>query len=445
MDPQVEKALQRADETKALIVGMDVLSQVAELFSSQFPGQKAIVVADTNTWPVAGEKVFQILNEAGIEQEKPFMFDAAGLYGEGKYVEMLDENLKTHSAIPVACGSGTINDLCKLCAFHQGRRYMMCGTAASMDGYTAFGASITFEGKKQTFPCTAPQAALVDTKIAGAADLSLTASGYADLYAKVPAGADWILADALGIEAIDGYVWDVVQAGLHGALSDPEGLAAKDPKAFVPLVEGLILSGFAMQACKSSRPASGAEHQFSHLWDMEHLKKDGVSPSHGFKVGIGTLCSLALYECLLSMDVTQLDVEACVSAWPTLEAQQKVAVEMFAGTDFPDLGVTEVTAKYCSPEELRRQLETLKKDWPEIKARLEKQLVPSREVRRQFSVIGAPTAPEEVGVSRERLRASFIRAQHVRRRFTIFDLAVRMGCLETWLDQLFSSDGFWGN
>ena len=443
MDPQVEKALERADETRALIVGTDVLGQTAELFRTQFPDRKAIVVADTNTWTAAGEKVFQILEEAGIAQEKPFIFDADGLYAEWEYIEMLDENLKTHDAIPVACGSGTINDLCKLCAFHQNRRYMVCGTAASMDGYTAFGASITFEGKKQTFSCPAPQAALVDTRIAGAADLAMTASGYADLYAKVPAGADWILADSLGIEAIDGYVWDVVQDGLHDALSNPEGLAAKDPEAFAPLVEGLILSGFAMQASKSSRPASGAEHQFSHLWDMEHLKVNGVSPSHGSKVGIGTLCSLALYECLLETDVSRLDVDACVSAWPTLEAQQKTAAEMFAGTDFPDLGVTEVTAKYCTPEELRRQLETLKQNWPEIKAKLEKQLVPSREVYRKFALIGAPKDPEDVGVTRERLRGSFIRAQHIRRRFTILDLAVRMNCLETWLARIFSKGGLW--
>lgn len=443
MNPQVEKALQRADETKALIIGVDILEKITELFTNQFPEKKAVIVADTNTWSVAGEKVARFLETAGIQQEKPFIFDAEGLYAEWKYVEMLEQSLKQHDAIPIACGSGTINDLTKLATFHLGRRYLLCGTAASMDGYTAFGASITFEGKKQTFSCPAPQAALVDTRIAGAADLAMTASGYADLYAKIPAGADWILADALGIEEINSYVWDVVQDGLQNALSNPEGLAAKDPKAFEPLVEGLILSGFAMQAGKTSRPASGAEHQFSHLWDMEHLTVNGSSPSHGFKVGIGTICSLALYECLLKTDMEQLDIEACVAAWPTLEQQRKTAEEMFANTDFPDLGVTEITAKYSTPEQLRSQLTALKENWEKIRERLKKQLIPVQEARRQFTVIGAPTEPEEVGVSRSRLRKSFIRAQHARRRFTILDLAIRMGCLEKWLDSIFSKDGLW--
>ena len=39
----------------------------------------------------------------------------------------------------------------KLAAHELGRPYMAVATAASMDGYTAFGASITRDGYKQTF------------------------------------------------------------------------------------------------------------------------------------------------------------------------------------------------------------------------------------------------------------------------------------------------------
>ena len=76
-------------------------------------------------------------------------------------------------------------------------------------------------------------------------------------------------------------------------------------------MNGLMMSGFAMQAARSSRPASGAEHQFSHLWDMQHHTHEGVAPSHGFKVGIGTLASIALYEELLRRDLSNLDIDRC--------------------------------------------------------------------------------------------------------------------------------------
>ena len=65
---------------------------------------------------------------------------------------------------------------------------MTVGTAASMDGYTAYGASITKEGNKQTFDCPAPLGMLFDPSIAAAAPAELSASGYADLIAKIQGG-----------------------------------------------------------------------------------------------------------------------------------------------------------------------------------------------------------------------------------------------------------------
>ena len=144
----------------------------------------------------------------------------------------------------------------------------------------------------------------------------LNASGYADLLAKIAAGADWIVADAAGIEPINEPVWNTVQGLLHDWVSSPEGIAESDPVVLRNLVNGLMMSGFAMQAARTSRPASGAEHQFSHLWDMQHHTHNGVAPSHGFKVGIGTLASMALYEELLRRDLGDTPVDELVARWP---------------------------------------------------------------------------------------------------------------------------------
>ena len=90
-----------------------------------------------------------------------------------------------------------------------------------MDGYTAFGASITFEGSKQTFDCPAPIGVAADLEVIAAAPEGLNASGYADLVAKCPAGADWILADGLGIDPIDPANWEMVQTRLRYWMADP--------------------------------------------------------------------------------------------------------------------------------------------------------------------------------------------------------------------------------
>lgn len=439
----IEQALQRATDTKGLLIADGAIASVPDMFKKMFPGLRPIVIADTTTWTVAGAEVNDLLTDAGLKPDEPYIFTDSNLHAEWKYIERLDKVLAATDAVAVAVGSGTINDLSKLSSHHCGKRYMTASTAASMDGYTAYGASITKDGAKQTFSCPAPLAVVADTAIIARAPIDMTAAGYADLFAKIPAGADWILSDELGVEAIDPFSWDLVQGSLKSALGEPDLIRAGDRNAMYRLIEGLIMSGFAMQAHQSSRPASGADHQFSHLWNMEHhAMADGTVPSHGFQVSIGTLMSTALYEQFLKEDIENLDVEACVDAWPSLEEQLKVSEEMFAGSDFPLIGVTELKAKYVDRDTLRCQLNTLKKNWKHIRSRLQTQLVPFGELRESLRLVGAPTAPDQIGISRERLRRSAIRAQQIRRRFTILDIAVRIGCLEKWLDAVFDSN-FW--
>ncbi|MDO8543782.1 MAG: sn-glycerol-1-phosphate dehydrogenase [Opitutaceae bacterium] len=439
----VADALSSARETRALLVGRNVLAATPRIFAGHFPGARAVVVADQETFAIAGKAVDEALTGTGIACIHPFLFTDPALFAEFRFVEQLEASLRTHDAIPVAVGSGTINDLVKLAAYRTGRSYLCIATAASMDGYTAFGASITFHGAKQTFNCPAPRAVIADIDIIGRAPADMTASGYADLSAKITAGADWILADALGVEAIDPRAWAIVQGGLRDSLADPAGARAGRESALRPLVEGLMLGGFAMQWSKTSRPASGAEHQFSHLWDMEHHTHQSTAPSHGFKVGVATLAVTRFYEALLAHPFDKIEIESCVERWPDIATLEARVREMFAGTDFVETAVTETRAKHITRDALRGQLEELRAGWPEIRSRLHSQLLSPAEMKRRLDLVGAPTEPEQIGISRARLRDSFARAYHIRRRFTVLDLAVRTGTLDPLLDRLFGSGAVW--
>src|SRR5688572_16319586 len=215
-----------------------------------------------------------------------------------------------------------------------------------MDGYTAYGASITAGGSKQTFDCPAPQAVVADLESIAAAPPGLNASGYADLLAKIAAGADWIVADALGVEVIDPHVWRTVQERLHEWVASPGGVAKNEPAVLKRLVYGLMMSGFAMQAARSSRPASGADHQFSHLWDMQHHTHDGAAPSHGFKVGIGTLASIGLYDELFARNLEKLNPAPVVHNWPTLDELHARIEEILGTGELADKAHEETRAKY---------------------------------------------------------------------------------------------------
>jgi glycerol-1-phosphate dehydrogenase [NAD(P)+] len=56
---------------------------------------------------------------------------------------------------------------------------------------------------------------------------------------------------------------------------------------------------------------------------------------------------------------------------------------------------------------------------------------------------GCPYEPEQIGISRVRLRQSYEQALFIRRRFTVLDLAHRTGFLEASLDILFRPGGHW--
>ena len=441
---KVESALQRTTDTKDLIIGAGVASRTAEMFAKLFPQQTAIIIADLNTWEVAGKAVFASLEAAGIPQEKPFIFTDKELYAEWQHVEKIHEHLKNLDAIAIAVGSGVMNDMTKYASHLLGRKYMCVGTAASMDGYTAYGASITKDGNKQTFDCPAPYGFVMDPVIAADAPKELAASGYADLIAKIPAAADWLLADVTGNEPVDKFAWDLVQDGLRESLSAPAAVHEGDLKMTEALAEGLLMSGFAMQAIQSSRPASGTEHQFSHCWDMEDLCFEGKHVSHGFKVGIGTLASTASLEFLLEKDIANLDVDKCVEQWKSWEEQEQEIREVFAGMPgHLARGLKETYGKYTDKEGLRKQLEALKAAWPTLKEQIREQIIPFAEVRENLRLVGAPYEPEHIGVTRERMRKTFSYIPYMRSRFTNIDIVYRCGFMAELTERLFGKGGIW--
>ncbi|MGI5847959.1 MAG: sn-glycerol-1-phosphate dehydrogenase [Candidatus Cryptobacteroides sp.] len=441
---KIKQALRYTTDTKRLMIGPGCVRETAQLFLYLFPGESAIIVADENTWKVAGKNVLLSLRKAGVPYDEPFIFTAYDLFAELTYIEQLKARLVKSDSVPIAVGSGVINDLTKYVVYLLGRKYMTVGTAVSMDGYTAYGSSITIHGNKQTIDCPAPYGFVMDSVIAAEAPKELAASGYADLIAKIPAGADWILADFAGVEAIDPLSWSLVQDGLREALADPVAIRSGDVACTEKLAEGLLMSGFAMQAYRSSRPASGMEHQFSHCWDMENLCYRGKHVSHGFKVSIGTLVSTASLEFLLQEGLEGLNVDACVASWKSWEETERDIRRLFAGKlGHLDRSLKEAKAKHIDREGLRKQLHALKDTWPTLSRKLKDQIIPFEVLKENLRLVGAPYEPEMIGVSRARLRTTLAYIPYMRSRFTNIDVLFRCGLLPALNRKLFGKGGIW--
>jgi glycerol-1-phosphate dehydrogenase [NAD(P)+] len=445
-EERLRAALQEATDTQNVIIGDGALASVPDIFLESLGDSPAVVVADGNTFRVAGQEVQRRLEGAGHAMLEPYVFPAEPpLYAEYSNVEKLRDSLREHDAVPVAVGSGTINDIVKRSAHECERPYMCVATAASMDGYTAFGASIEKDGLKQTLSCPAPGAVVADLEVIEHAPGDMTASGYADLLGKVTSGADWLIADALDIEKIEPTGWSLVQDHLRGWTDSPAELRAGDQESTERLMEGLILSGLGMQSYQSSRTASGAEHQFSHLWEMEGLGHgEGTPLSHGFKVGVGTVAIAALYELILERDLGDLDIEKLRDSWPTREAMERSVRAQHASQDLERGAVEQTLAKYIGAGELARRLELLRDVWTGLRERVRVQLMPAEQIREMLQAAGCPTGPVEIGLRWKDFEATYSRARTIRKRYTVLDLAFEAGILGECVNELFAPDGFWG-
>jgi glycerol-1-phosphate dehydrogenase [NAD(P)+] len=440
----LEGALRQATDTRAVTVAQDALAMMGRVFEECFGDRAAVVVADETTFAIAGRSVDQALRASPRVVAEPFIFSLRPpLHADFTRMLELQAALSRHEAVPVAVGSGTVNDLTKLAAHRLGRPYMAVATAASMDGYAAFGAAITHQGFKQTMQCAAPRAVLADLDILTTAPPALTASGYGDLLGKITAGADWLVADTLEVEPIDTGIWSMVQPPVRGAISEPGRLLAGDRQVMESFFLGLIMSGLAMQAAQNSRPASGSEHQFSHLWEMNGLTHDGEQVSHGFKVGVGTVVMAALYERVLERDLSALDVPEICAEWPSPAELEAAVRASQANSTLADNAVTESRAKHPTPEQLRRRLELLRDRWPTLRHRLREQLLPAAELRRLLDAAGAPSTPAEIGLTLSQARASYTASRQIRRRYTVLDLAAETGLLTACVEELFGTHGVW--
>ncbi len=399
-------------ETRHFIMEPDALRQLPAILRQYWQSDKVWTVADGNTWPVAGNELQAALVEGGFTLLPPFLFPGTPtLDPDIAHARELIEAMPD-DAIPVVVGSGTLNDLLKYAASERGRPYLVIPTAPSVDGYNASGAALTVEGFKKTVPCPAPLAVVADPAIMATAPQAMFAAGYADLLAKIPAGADWIVADYLGLAPIRTDVWLMVQTPLRSWLAPPPSVE----QTFM----GLVATGYAMQMCNDSRPASGAEHLISHTWEME-----GVVASHGFKVGLATLMTTAVYEKLLPLNSATLQQ----LARPGLSREQRLhEIERLIGSGGHATAIRDVAmSKFLTGPELAARREQLYDGWDNLRHRVAAQLLPFAEVRERLKSVAAPVTPAAIGVDREQFVTVMSKAQLIRNRHTVLDLVYELG------------------
>jgi glycerol-1-phosphate dehydrogenase [NAD(P)+] len=144
-----------------------------------------------------------------------------------------------------------------------------------------------------------------------------------------------------------------------------------------------------------------------------------------------------MYEFLYDQPLESLDVDAAVAQWPTWEELAAEITGLYDIDEIREKALLEAKTKYITAEALAAELEKLKQCWPDLKARLQEHLPSVEELTEKLTLVGAPSDSESIGVSPETLQLAYRKALHIRRRYTVLDLADRTGVFAAALTDLF--------
>ncbi len=282
-------------DIQAIRVGSGVIQELPGILRD-LGASHIFLVTDNYTYEAAGRQVEQLLDQAGLPYHKRVFQTETPLVPNEYALGSVLAAMTSQDDMLLAVGSGTLNDVTKYVSARTGVPYVIAATAPSMDGYASTVAPTILDGFKTTLPAVYPAAIVADVDILKDAPMPMLTAGFGDIIGKFTSLADWRLSHQLNGEYYCPEVAGVIEAAVETCAANAKALAQREPQAIQAVTEALILSGLAMGMVGVSRPASGAEHQMAHYWEMDALRRGEEHPLHGNAVGVGTVLAASLYE-----------------------------------------------------------------------------------------------------------------------------------------------------
>ena len=282
-------------DIQAIRVGSGVIQELPGILRD-LGASHIFLVTDNYTYEAAGRQVEQLLDQAGLAYHKRVFQTETPLVPNEYALGSVLAAMTSQDDMLLAVGSGTLNDVTKYVSARTGIPYVIAATAPSMDGYASTVAPTILDGFKTTLPAVYPAAIVADVDILKDAPMPMLTAGFGDIIGKFTSLADWRLSHQLNGEYYCPEVAGVIEAAVETCAANAKALAQREPQAIQAVTEALILSGLAMGMVGVSRPASGAEHQMAHYWEMDALRRGEEHPLHGNAVGVGTVLAASLYE-----------------------------------------------------------------------------------------------------------------------------------------------------
>src|SRR6056297_2115766 len=271
-----------------VVVGHGVLSETLDAVEELHLTGRPLVVSSPTPYEVAGTRVIEQFADAGYDPDHIIIEEASF----DAVQEVISHAEDVDAGFLLGVGGGKAIDITKMAADHLSLGFISVPTAASHDGIVSGRGSVPEEDTRHSVAAEPPLAVVVDTEILAEAPWRLTTAGCADIISNYTAVRDWELAHRLKNVPYSEYAGALSEMTAEILVDNADSVRPGLEEAAWIVVKALVSSGVAMSIDGSSRPASGAEHLFSHQLDR-------IAPEpalHGHQVGVGSIMTAYLHQ-----------------------------------------------------------------------------------------------------------------------------------------------------
>ncbi|MBQ8408285.1 MAG: sn-glycerol-1-phosphate dehydrogenase [Clostridia bacterium] len=389
--------------------------------------RKPFLVADQNTFKAAGEEAASLLSGAEMLFSL-YVFEKSPAPDERAVGTAIMHFDNTCDCI-VGIGSGVINDICKLLASMAKLPYVIVATAPSMDGYASASSSMERHGVKVSLPTKCADMIIGDPDILIDAPLYLHLSGLGDMIAKYTSICEWRISSVINGEHYCERVAQMIREALKKCIDNADGLTKGDKTAALAVFEGLVIAGAAMNYAGTSRPASGVEHYFSHVWDMRALEFGTPAYTHGAQCAVATLIAIDIYDCLRKITP---DLEKALDQAGKFDYDSyKLSLRALLGRSAEALiRLEEMKEGKYDPAKHAIRIARIVEKWDEICRIIDEELPDRTELTALMRKLGAPTTVRELGIDPANLPEVFEATRDIRDKYVLSRLVFDLGLTE---------------
>ena len=409
-----------------IIVENGAINRLPEVING-YGAKKAFVLADVNTYKAAGERAVSILCENSVPVSS-YVFQNAALEPDELAVGSAVMHFDNSCDILIGVGSGVINDICKTLSFRSKIPYIIVATAPSMDGYASATSSMSMDGLKVSLPDKCADTIIGDIDILKNAPEKALISGLGDMLAKYISIAEWRISNIITGEYYCEKIAQMIRDAVKKCVRNADGLLKRDDAAVKAVFEGLVIGGVAMTYAGLSRPASGVEHYFSHIWDMRGLEFGTPVSTHGIQCAIGTLYAARLYNKIKNAKLDREKALRYVSGFDYEAYKKKLKAFLGKGADTMT-ALEKKEKKYDQKAHLKR-LEIIINNWERIVAVINEEIPEPQFIESILDKIHCPKTADEIGIDPAILPMTFAATKDIRDKYVLSRLCWDLGISE---------------